>query len=114
MSKYLVAYSSLVALKDNLPDKNKIEEIYVNQFHAALKIISESIDNLSIFDPKDFSIPSKHIMPVVNSIKNGSVHHSTVRFSDRSLLMMKIDSALNYIKMISTGNEKQQIMGFHQ
>ncbi len=114
MTKLLVAYSTLIALKNNLPDSYHIEEKYVEQFHVALKQISEEFGE-DIFDSHDFEIPEKdvvHRLASANS-RTGEKRYTREKFCDRSLLMTKLDASLNYVQLISSAEDKEKIMGFH-
>jgi|GEM_PF-2324658 hypothetical protein len=115
MSNFLVAYSTLQALKKNVSDSGYgIEEKYVREFHKQLEQI-EKIVGTDTFNSNDFKIDDgevKHFVALAN-YATGETTTSDERYCDTDLFKTKIDAALSYIVMISSDKEKTQIMGFH-
>jgi hypothetical protein len=113
MSKYLVSYATILALRKNI-DETKFEtkESYVNQFNHALKDIEQEV-GAEIFSSDDFSINPEYIKKTLMAYNpiNKQSQYSKDKYCETRLLLTKIDAALNYLQLIAPEEDKQK-MGF--
>jgi len=87
-------YARLEALRDNLPERTKVEEEYVSQFHGALtKLASLGLDAADFHVPEESVQPSRYIIDGV--IKN----ESEEKYVDRAMLRSKIEETLAYFDL---------------
>ncbi len=76
------AYARLVGLKENLPDSTSIPERYVEEYHQALKHLSDLGVEVS-----EFMVPAKDIKPIMASgnYLTGEVQYTADRYVPRAL-----------------------------
>ena len=113
MSRYLVAYATILALRKNIDEKKyETEESYVEQFHHALQDIENSIGK-DFFCADDFALEQKNLKPTLTSYNSHTQQstYSSSRYCETQLLFVKVDAALNYLQLIAPKEEKKQ-MGF--
>lgn len=108
MDRFLIAYSKLIGLKENLPDELSLESYYVDQYHSVLEafkdILGDGID--------EFTMEVSEVKPVKTSFKNGAMRYSNEKRCDRAKLLVKIDSLINYLVLTSPKEQKEKIIGF--
>lgn len=112
MSKYLVAYATILALRKNIDEtRYQTQENYVNEFHQALRKIEKEVGS-EVFCASDFSVDAQYIAPklLMNSRTKGA-KYSRENYCETKLFLTKIDAALNYLQMIASKEDKQK-MGF--
>ena len=97
--KVAVAYTSLTALKSNLPDISIVGENYVREFHSILDLLAESTG----YELARFGVPSSEVQPTIVSgnYRTGETTYSEAKYCERSFLMMKIDAVLGFFKIVS-------------
>lgn len=113
MSKYLVAYATLLALRKNVDGNSyHTKESYVNEFHQALSNIEQEV-GVQIFRADDFRVGNQLLAPqmVSNNYLTHEVKYSKERYCETNIFLTKIDATLNYLQLIAPKEDKQK-MGF--
>ncbi len=111
MSKYLVAYATLIAIRKNVKeDTYWTDGEIINQYRLALDHIA-SYFSKEVFDPTDFDIPESEITQEVGSINTRTREK---RYTGRShvrtqLFLVMIDKVLAYMQLLAPKDEKEQI-----
>jgi len=98
------SYATLVALKNNLPKNDNIQEKYVRIFNSEI----ERLTNLGFNDLKEFKVPESEIKPLLlgwNYITGGDKKYSQERYVDREFLLIKVDSVLGFFSVHSSKEE---------
>ncbi len=104
------AYARLLALRNSLPNDDRVHERYVREFHGAL-------DHLAVrFDVEEFRVLPEDIgrrWEATN--RTGQTEWSKDTYVDRALLMAKLDAVLTYFEIVMAkpqpGSPPQ--LGFH-
>jgi predicted nucleotide-binding protein len=110
--KIIRALSELKSIKSNLPDYHSVEEHWVNQYHSAII----KIEDASNLDLSEYKVPQNMVAKEVTSWSpSGGENYSEENYCERSVLLQKIDSTLNYISGLnfnsqsdSASNEKNK------
>lgn len=107
MSNFLIAYSQLLSLRENIPEAN-IEEYWVEQFHAYLdemgSVFGDDVTNKFKVDKSQIS------SRIVNhNGKTGVSKYSSKRYCSRAVLIMKVDAFIKYIQLSAPPEEKKAI-----
>jgi len=88
------SYAKLKALKDNLPEGGRlVESIWVEEFHAILTLLEKALG----LDLSRFKIPADAEYPPKGY--RGPSLKPLQKSYDRGLLMMRIDSVLNFFEI---------------
>ncbi len=109
MSKFLVAYATLQAVRNNLPQGNPIKGYYVEEFHKALSGIKDVIGEENL---NSFQVPQGEVAPRGMKGRNGEIKYGSETWCDKEKLLIKIDAVLNYLVLQSPPEEKTKIWGF--
>ena len=103
------AYAMLQSLRQNVDKLTSVEEIYVNEYHAALDIL----ENTGI-DVTQFRIPPSEVQPRLTSwYYDGSETpgaYSKEKYVPKELLLTKLDAVLLYFDI--THSEEPRKIGF--
>ena len=109
------AYKVLSALQKRIEQmtRNNIQQIYINEYHQALDKLSGSE-----IDTSEFHIPESEITPIRTDIPvsiggiPSSPIYSREKYVQREYFLMKIDSVLGYLEIISSPEPKK--IGFRK
>lgn len=104
------ALGTLEAFTNNLPPLGDIEESYVNLYHKTLTEISSQTGH----DLDYFRIPSDELNYHVassSSVDPDRTTYSPNRFCARSMFLIKLNSAINYLVSFLSDPHKR-IIGF--
>jgi hypothetical protein len=97
LDKLARAYARLEALRDALPESSSITERYVDEYHAALKHLSDLGEDVA-----EFSIPDgdlRHMVSSSNAITREQRFTADRRVA-RPLLLAKLNAVLSYFNMV--------------
>jgi hypothetical protein len=97
------SYSTLIALKNNLPKSKDIEEKYAQLYNGEI----ERLTKLGFNDLEEFKVPeseTEHLLTSFNTI-TGAKHYSREKYVDREILLIKIDSILGFFSINSSKEE---------
>jgi hypothetical protein len=96
--------ASLEAQKANLPVADPLEEIYVGNYHQQLDLLEQVGISTSRFRVPDNQVkPIELIAGVVTTGMHEPTRYTPDKYIDRSLLLTKIDTMLNYFSLPSKG-----------
>jgi predicted nucleotide-binding protein len=93
------ALSSIKGLKTNLPDYHSVEAHWVEEYNSAI----EKIEKASNLNLEEYKVPANMLdrEPVSGNSLTGEIEYSTEIFCERSVLLRKLDSALDYLNQSS-------------
>lgn len=100
--------ASLRAQRANLPVADPLSEVYIGNYHQELDLLEQAGIPTS-----RFRIPSNQVNPIEISSSvitpgiNEPIRYTPEKYIDRSLLLTKIDTVLNYFSLPDKG------IGFH-
>ena len=91
-----IAYTSLKALRDNLPDGSYVTENYVRQYHEQL----DSLARMGLVVDR-FRIPASEVKrrAVGGNYLDGTVDYGDVPEVERSFFLAKLDAILNFFNL---------------
>jgi len=99
------AYAMLQSLRQNADKLTLVEEIYVNEYHAALDIL-EGI-RIAV---AQFRISPSEVQHHITARWLGGQAHSKEKYIPKALLLTKLDEVLIYFEI--TYSEKPRKIGF--
>ncbi|MEK7600274.1 MAG: hypothetical protein AAB462_04540 [Patescibacteria group bacterium] len=109
MAKFLIAYSKVIALRDNLPASTSVESYYIEQYHSLLESFREVIGD----DVDEFRVEDTEIKPrVISHGRSIGTRYSAKSYCSKNKLLSKLEGLLNYITMQSPKEDKEKIIGF--
>jgi hypothetical protein len=98
------SYSTLIALKNNLPTSKDVEEKYAKIYNTEVGRLT----SLGFEDLEEFKIPEHEIRSVIVAYfpDADQTDYSKERYVDREFFLIKIDSILGFF---SINSEKKEI-----
>lgn len=102
------ALSSIKGIRVNLPNYHSVESHWVEEYNSAI----EKIEQASDLKLEEYKVPTNMIKrePVSGNYLNGEVVYSTELFCERSVLLRKLDSALEYLQQLKLVNTNTAVV----
>ncbi len=92
------ALSRINGIKHNLPPHDSVESHWVDEFNAAVQKIEKACE----IELEEYKVPTNMLKrrPASGNYLTGEIEYSTELYCDRSVLLRKVDSALEYLNQI--------------
>ncbi|MDA2933297.1 hypothetical protein MYX82_03030 [Acidobacteria bacterium AH-259-D05] len=100
----LRAYAALTSLRANVPDQHEVQERWVREYNGALERLEGSLG----IELQEFKVPGDALKKSIASIntRTGRTTYRSGLWCERSVLMHKLDSVLQYFTGLNNGKDK--------
>jgi len=105
MERILRLYTRLKGLRDNLPKGYETNEKYTNEYNSLVDALSTSSGS----DLSEYKVPQSEIKPSVTGVIGGVTQYSNDRWTERTLLLTKLDAILSYFSIKYSSDSKHRI-----
>ena len=101
----LRAYAAITSIRANVPERNEVEQRWVNEFNAAIAKLEKSLG----IDLQEFKVPQDALKRYVASCNSltSDVTYLEGLWCERAILMQKLDSVLVYFTGLQDRQDKK-------